>query len=101
MTIIILLSSFNCFLGKILPQPPFFPKRILKKMAVILDRVFALHFWLLFGGESFKKQLSHDKKFPTLFLSSFPYRFFVVYSTKSTEEDGRDDEEEYYEKQRH
>jgi hypothetical protein len=24
-----------------------------------------------------------------------------VYSTKSTEEDGRDDEEEYYEKQRH
>ena len=70
-------------------------------MAVILDRVFALHFWLLFGGEIFKKQLSHDKKFQTLFLSSFPYRFFVVYSTKSTEEDGRDDEEEYYEKQRH
>lgn len=101
MTIIILLSSFNCFLGKILPQPLFFPKRILKKMAVILDRVFALHFWLLFGGEKTTVTLSRDKKFQTLFLSSFPYRFFVVYSTKSTEEDGRDDEEEYYEKQRH
>ena len=96
MTIIILLSSFNCFLGKILPQTPLLANFRQRKSALLCIFGFSLE-----ERFSNKKQLSHDKKFQTLFLSSFPYRFFVVYSTKSTEEDGRDDEEEYYEKQRH
>ena len=93
MTIIILLSSsFNCFLGKIACLPK---KRILKK---ILDRqkrksalllcIFGFSLWghYLEGGN--KKHLSDchtttTKNFQTLFLSrsSFPLnRFFVVYT---------------------
>lgn len=71
-------------------------------MAAILDRgnlLCSAFLALLDIGGGNKKQLSHNKKFQTLFLSSFLYRFFVVYSTESIEEDGRDDEEEYYEKQ--
>ena len=59
-------------------------------------------FWYIFDSleERFfsnqKKQLSKRHKFHSLSLFfSTPYRFFVVYSAKSIEEDGRDDEEEY------
>ena len=102
---------FNCFLGKILPQTPFFaclPKRILKK--ILEKRKSALlcifGFSLDIGGGN-KKHLS-DCRTTKNFKLSFSlvlFRFSLlccVHTTKSTEEeDGRDDEEEEHcEKQR-